>query len=112
MLYLSMATLSIPMPKANPVYFSGSYPAFSYTFGLIMPAPRISIHPVLLHTLQPFPPHITQDISISALGSVKGKKLGLSLTFVSGPKTLWMKSSSIPLRSLMRICLSTINPSS
>ncbi len=35
--------------------------------------PKISTQPVFLQTLQPLPPQIRQLISISALGSVKGK---------------------------------------
>ena len=38
-----------------------------------MPQPRISIQPDPLHTLHPLPPHLKQDTSISAEGSVKGK---------------------------------------
>ena len=41
-----------------------------------MPEPRISSHPVCLHTRQPPPLQITQETSTSALGSVNGKKLG------------------------------------
>ena len=109
--YLSIVILSIPMPNAKPVYKSGLYPTFSNTCGLIIPAPKISIQPVFLHTLPPLPLHITQPISTSALGSVKGKKLGRNLTGVFGPKTAWAKTSNIPLRSLMEMDLSTINPS-
>ena len=43
--YLSIATRSIPMPKASPLYSSESMPQFSSTFLLTMPAPRISIQP-------------------------------------------------------------------
>ena len=47
--------------------------------GADKPAPRISSHPVPEHTRQPalpifpLPPQITQPMSTSALGSVKGK---------------------------------------
>src|SRR5688572_8518618 len=40
--YLSMVIRSIPIPKAKPVYFSGSIPQFSSTFGCTMPQPNIS----------------------------------------------------------------------
>ena len=41
--------------------------------GGAIPQPKISTQPVYLQTLQPVPPQIKQLISISALGSVKGK---------------------------------------
>jgi hypothetical protein len=57
------------------------------TAGSIMPEPRISSHPEALQTRQvcpvfidPLPPHMTHWISISALGSVNGKKLGRKRT--------------------------------
>src|SRR5699024_1505432 len=44
-----------PIPKANPVYSFGSYPAISNTLGCTMPAPKISIHPDFLQTEHPSP---------------------------------------------------------
>ena len=41
-----------------------------------MPQPPSSIQPVFLHIAQPAPSHCQQLMSISALGSVYGKKLG------------------------------------
>src|SRR4029450_5195178 len=43
--YLTIATRSIPMPNATPVYRSESIPQFSSTFGWTIPAPRSSSHP-------------------------------------------------------------------
>ena len=60
-------------PNANPVYVLLSIPQLSNTLGCTIPQPNISTHPVFLQTLQPVPPQIRQLISISALGSVKGK---------------------------------------
>ena len=64
------------MPKAKPVYFSGSMPQLMRTLGSTMPQPRISIQPLCLQKLQPLPPHTWQLTSTSQLGSVKGKKCG------------------------------------
>ena len=50
-----------------------SEPACFKTFGCTIPAPNNSIHPVCLHILQPFPPHLKQLTSTSTEGSVKGK---------------------------------------
>lgn len=61
------------------------------TFGSTIPQPKISTQPVYLHILQPFPPHIEHDISISADGSVKGKYDGRSLILVFKPKISFAK---------------------
>ena len=45
-----------------------------------MPQPPSSIQPVFLHIAQPAPSHCQQLMSISALGSVYGKKLGRNRT--------------------------------
>ena len=45
-----------------------------------MPQPPSSIQPVRLHIWQPAPSHCQQLMSISALGSVYGKKLGRNRT--------------------------------
>ena len=74
--FLSMAIRSMPIPKAKPVYLVESMPQFSRTFGSTMPAPPISTQPLYLQTLQPLPPQIRQEMSISALGSVNGKNEG------------------------------------
>ena len=50
-----------------------SKPAISNTLGCTIPAPKISIHPVCLHTLQPFPYILKHDTSTSTEGSVNGK---------------------------------------
>ena len=60
-------------PKANPEYFSGSTPTCRNTFGWIIPAPPSSSQPVDLHTPQPSPPQITQEMATSAPGSTNGK---------------------------------------
>ena len=64
------------MPKANPVYFSGSMPQNSKTLGSTMPAPRISSQPVFLQKRQPSPWQTPQETSTSQEGSVNGKKCG------------------------------------
>jgi hypothetical protein len=46
------------------------------TAGSTMPQPSSSIQPECLHLRQPLPPQKMQLIWTSALGSVKGKKLG------------------------------------
>src|SRR5690606_32578174 len=67
----SMSARSVPTPKAKPVYSSGSMPAATSTWGLTMPQPP--------HSIQPAPPFFWGNHrSISALGSVNGKKLGRS----------------------------------
>ena len=48
-----------------------------------IPEPNTSSQPVFEQIRHPFPLHITQRISTSALGSVNGKKLGLNLKDVS-----------------------------
>src|ERR1700743_1607798 len=83
--YFKLVILSIPMPKAKPVYFLLSILQFSKTFGSTMPQPNISTQPVYLHRLQPNPPQMVQLTSISADGSVKGKYDGRKRTFVPSP---------------------------
>ena len=60
-------------------------PHISSTLGLTMPEPRTSIQPVPLQMRQPLPWQFTQVRSTSALGSVKGKKLGRKRVVMSGP---------------------------
>ena len=72
-LYLSIVMRSMPRPKAKPLYLVLSMPQFSNTLGSTMPQPRISTQPVCLQRLQPAPPQMLQEISISAEGSVNGK---------------------------------------
>lgn len=84
--YFSIAMRSGPIPKAKPVYFFESNPAISRTFGWTMPAPNTSIQPVCLHTRQPLPRQILQEMSISTEGSVNGKKLGRKRISRSAPK--------------------------
>src|SRR5580704_6263688 len=83
--YFKLAILSKPIPKAKPVNFLLSILQFSKTLGSTMPQPKISTQPVYLHILQPEPPQIVQDISISADGSVNGKYDGLNRTLVPSP---------------------------
>ena len=60
--YFKLVILSIPIPKAKPVYFLLSMPQFSKTLGSTMPQPSISTQPVYLHILQPEPPQMVQLI--------------------------------------------------
>ena len=60
-------------PNAKPEYSSGSIPLIRSTLGCTIPQPRISIHPSPLQKRHPFPPHLKQETSISADGSVNGK---------------------------------------
>src|SRR6266478_4348217 len=92
--YFNKAIRSAPMPKANPETLFGSYPLFftnSNTLGSTIPQPRISIHPVCLQERHgsdprfPLPPQMKHEISISALGSVKGKNDGRKLVFTLDP---------------------------
>ncbi len=71
--YFNRAIRSNPIPKAKPVYLSGSILLIRSTLGCTIPQPRISIQPEPLQKRQPFPPHLKQLTSISALGSVKLK---------------------------------------
>lgn len=63
--------------------------------------------PVCLQKLQPLPPQMVQEISISALGSVKGKKEGRRRILVSGPNISRAKVRSTCLRSVKLTPLST-----
>lgn len=73
--------------------------------------------PVRLHTRQgslptwPLPPQSTQEMSTSALGSVKGKKLGRKRTLVFAPKMARTKAVSVPRRSAMLTLRSARSPS-
>ena len=49
------------------------YRTFRVPVGCTIPQPRISIQPDPLQKRQPFPPHLKQVTSTSALGSVNGK---------------------------------------
>src|SRR4029079_17149060 len=51
----SIASRSIPTPKAYPVICSGSKSTPASTSGFTIPAPSTSSQPVPLHSLQPFP---------------------------------------------------------
>src|SRR6201998_230233 len=83
--YFKLVILSIPIPKAKPVYFWLSIPQFSKTLGSTMPQPSISTQPVYLHMLRPGPPQMVHDTSISADGSVNGKYDGRKRTLVPSP---------------------------
>src|SRR5882762_11247584 len=99
------------MPKAKPVYSSGSIPQLRSTLGCTIPEPAISTQPLCLQMLQPLPLHIKQDISISALGSVKGKKEGRYLILMSLPYISCAKWYSVCFKSANPTFLSTYNPS-
>ncbi len=107
--YYNFEALNIP--KANPVWISGSYPTNPYTAGSIMPQPRISSQPDPLHTRQPDPPQMTQRMSTSADGSVNGKKLGRNRSGFPGPNIIPQNSVRSPLRSAIVMSRSTAKPS-
>src|SRR5690349_24500366 len=75
-----------------------------------MPDPRISIHPVFLQPEHPVPWQSWHSTSISADGSVNGKKLGRNLVFVF-PKKRFAKFTSVAFRSTKLIPSSTESPS-
>src|SRR5258708_2925484 len=76
-----------------------------------MPQPRSSIQPECLHLRQPLPPQKMQLTCTSALGSVKGKKLGKNRVFTSDPNSAFIAWSSVPFRSEKVILVSTHSPS-
>ena len=76
-----------------------------------MPQPRISIQPVPLHAGQPLPWQSWHSTSISAEGSVNGKKEGRNRTLVVGEKNRWAKWVSVALRSTKVMPSSTASPS-
>src|SRR4029078_473065 len=65
--------------------------------------PPISFQPVCLHIAQPAPSHCQQLKSISALGSVYGKKLGRKRTREGGENICRAQASSVPFRSASEI---------
>ena len=67
--YFNIAILSIPNPKAIPLYLFESILQFSRTFGFTIPHPKISNHFVS-----------SNRTSTSAEGSVNGKYEGRNLT--------------------------------
>ncbi|OLT30095.1 hypothetical protein BJF83_08970 [Nocardiopsis sp. CNR-923] len=76
----NISVRSIPRPKAQPLYTSGSTPAAVSTRGLTTPQPPISIQPSLeqvRHGASAFPTdaprHAKHSMSTSADGSVNGK---------------------------------------
>ena len=77
------------MPKAKPLYRSGSTPQARSTAGLTMPQPPTSIQPSLPHTRQGWragsPWQAKHCRSSSALGSVNGKYDGRSRVRVPSP---------------------------
>jgi len=64
---------------------------FLSTLGSTIPQPNISSHPEYLHIGQPLELQMLQETSISADGSVKGKKEGLKRILVSLPKKFFVK---------------------
>src|SRR5690349_10500909 len=97
--YLIIAMRSIPNPKANPCHRGYSIPTLAKTFGFINPQPPISIHPELLHILQPLPLQMGHVQSTSAEGSVNGKKLGRNRVFKLLPKNSFTKKLIVPFKS-------------
>jgi hypothetical protein len=110
-LYFNMAIRSIPIPKAKPVYLSGSILQLLKTAGSTIPQPIISTQPVYLQMLQPSPPQSEQEMSISAEGSVKGKYDGLSLMRVSCPNISLAKYNNVWRKSANDTFSSIYNPS-
>ena len=108
-----MAVRSIPMPNAQPEYFSGSMLTFLKTWGSTMPAPRISFQPVPPQTRQAgsLCPQTMHSMSTSAEGSVNGKKLGRKRILSFSPNRARMKCSSVPLRWANVMPSSTTRPS-
>ncbi len=76
-----------------------------------MPQPRISIQPVPLQAGQPVPWHSWHSTSISAEGSVNGKKEGRNRTLVVGVKNRCAKWTNVAFRSTNEIPSSTASPS-
>src|SRR5207237_950368 len=102
------AMRSIPTPKANPEYFSGSILTPAKTLGFTIPAPKSSIHPECLQVGQPAPLQIQQETSIWAEGSVNGKKEGRKRVFTVGAKKSWAKRAKVPFKSANEIPSSTM----
>src|SRR5580704_5862235 len=93
--YFIMAMRSMPMPKAKPEIFFGSYAgcfsaAKANTAGSTLPHPSNSIQPDCLHFRQPLPPQKMQLICTSALGSVNGKKDGKKRVFTDEPNSAFI----------------------
>src|SRR5258708_24606786 len=75
-----------------------------------MPAPRISSQPVPLQTEQPTPPQTPHWTSISADGSVNGKKLGRKRD-LTAPKNRRANRFNVAFKSTKLIPSSTQRPS-
>ena len=118
-----MAMRSTPMPKAKPEIFAGLYASsaglilrrasvtLAKTAGSTIPQPSSSIQPDCLHLRHPEPAQKMHEICTSALGSVKGKKLGKKRVFTPEPNSAFMAWSSVPFRSENVMFVSTHNPS-
>src|ERR1035437_4360695 len=106
-----IAIRSIPIPKANPLYCLLSILQLSSTAGSTIPQPKISTQPAPLHILQPPPLQKGQEISISALISVNGKKEGRKRICVSSPNISFEKYKSVCFRSVNDTFLSMYKPS-
>ena len=109
--YSNSAGLSTPIPNAKPVYLLLSMPQFSSTVGCTIPQPKISTQPVCLQMRQPLPSQIKQLISISALGSVKGKYDGRKRTLTSLPNISCTKKYRVCFRSAKLTLSSMYKPS-
>src|SRR5256885_7987943 len=89
-----MVRRSGPMPKPKPMYFSGSSPMLRTTLGCTWPEPATS-------SQRPAKGPLWNWMSISALGSVKGKKLGRKRSTRSSlSKKVLQKSVKTTFRSL------------
>src|SRR5690606_36587443 len=98
---LIIVILSIPKPKAKPEYFSESIPPAFKTFGCTIPQPTTSIH-----LFEP-----GRLISISALGSVKGKNDGLNLNSRLSPYNFFANVIIIAFSSDIETFSSIYKPS-
>src|SRR3989344_1364759 len=100
-----MVRRSGPMPKAKPMYFSGSRPMLRTTLGCTWHEPATS-------SQRPANGPVWNWMSISALGSVKGKKLGRKRSTRSSlSKNVRQKSVKMTLRSLKLTFSPTHRPS-
>src|SRR4051812_27498479 len=100
----------MPIPKANPLYCLLSILQLSKTAGSTMPQPKISTQPAPLHILHPLPLQKGQEMSISALISVKGKKDGRKRILVSSPNISFEKYKSVCFKSAKDTFLSIYKP--
>ena len=109
--YFSIASRSMPRPKAKPCHSAGSIPPASSTLGWTMPDPPASSQSSPSPS-RSVPPSHEQRKSISADGSVKGKWLARNRTSSSGTsKKARANSSSTHFRFAMVMSRSMAMPS-